>query len=85
LLDGSTYAYLLGIYLGDGCISAHRRGVWRLRVTLDTAYPAIVAECASAMRLVAPGRRVNVLAKRGRCVEVSSYWKHWSCSARARS
>ena len=79
LLDGPTYAYLLGIYLGDGCISAHRRGVWRLRVTLDTAYPAIVAECASAMRLVAPGRRVNVLAKRGRCVEVSSYWKHWPC------
>lgn len=79
LLDGPTYAYLLGMYLGDGCISAHRRGVWRLRVTLDAGYPAIVAECATAIGLVAAGRRVNVLAKHGRCVEVSGYWKHWPC------
>jgi hypothetical protein len=80
LLDGNTYAYLLGMYLGDGCISGHRRGVWRLRVTLDAAYPAIVAECASAIRAVAPGQRVHVLRRRStRCVEVSSYWKHWPC------
>jgi hypothetical protein len=31
------YIYLLGLYLGDGCISAHRRGVYRLRVILDLA------------------------------------------------
>ena len=29
------YAYLLGLYLGDGCISAGRRGVWHIRITLD--------------------------------------------------
>ena len=28
-------AYLLGLYLGDGCISEHRRGVYRLRISLD--------------------------------------------------
>jgi hypothetical protein len=67
------------MYLGDGCISRHRRGVWRLRVTLDAAYPAIVAECAAAMRAVAVARRANILQKRSRCVEVSSYWKHWPC------
>lgn len=78
-LDGHAYAYLLAMYLGDGCMSGHRRGVWRLRVTLDAAYPNIVAECASAMGAVSPGKRVNVLNKRGRCVEVSSYWKHWPC------
>jgi hypothetical protein len=81
LLDGGSYAYLLGIYLGDGCISRHPRGVWRLRVTLDAAYPGIVAECASAMSAVSPGTRVNVLRRKtgGRCVDVSSYWKHWPC------
>lgn len=79
-LGRDTYAYLLGMYLGDGCISCHRRGVWRLRVTLDAVYPGIVAECASAMRVVASGRRVHVLRRRkSRCVEVSSYWKHWPC------
>jgi hypothetical protein len=79
-LAGHDYAYLLGMYLGDGCISGHRRGVWRLRVTLDAAYPNIIAECASAMSAVSSGRRVNVLRKRGaRCVEVSNYWRHWPC------
>ena len=34
-LDGAAYAYLLGLYLGDGCISAYPRGVWKLRITLD--------------------------------------------------
>jgi hypothetical protein len=68
------------MYLGDGCISRHPRGVWRLRVTLDAAYPGIVAECASAMSAVSVGRRVNVLRRReGRCVDVSGYWKHWPC------
>jgi hypothetical protein len=79
-LDTTAYAYLLGMYLGDGCISAHARGVWRLRITLDAIYPGIVAECVAAVETVAPGRRVYVLARRDqRSVEVSSYWKHWPC------
>jgi hypothetical protein len=80
LLDECSYAYLLGMYLGDGYISRHPRGVRRLRVTLDSAYPRIVAECASAMSAVSPGSRVHVLRRsRGRCADVSSYWKHWPC------
>src|SRR5438105_15958239 len=54
-LDGAAYAYLLGMYLGDGCLSEHRRGVWRLRITLDAAYPGIIAECTSAIESVLPG------------------------------
>jgi hypothetical protein len=64
---------------GDGCLSRHPR-VWRLRVTLDSAYPRIVAECASAMAAVSPRSRVHILRRSiGRCVDVSSYWKHWPC------
>jgi hypothetical protein len=37
-----AYVYLLGLYLGDGCISAHPRGVFRLRDVLDAAYPSII-------------------------------------------
>jgi hypothetical protein len=35
LLDESAYSYLLGLYLGDGCISMvgdPAKGVWRLRI-----------------------------------------------------
>ena len=79
VLNPTAYAYLLGIYLGDGCISRHPRGVWRLRVTLDASYPMIVAECAAAIGAVT-GREPNVGTRKGeRCVDVSSYWKHWPC------
>jgi hypothetical protein len=79
-LDARAYAYLFGIYLGDGCISSHPRGVLRLRITLDAIYPGIVSECADAMEAVAPGTRAYVLRRRSeRAVEVSSCWKHWTC------
>jgi len=77
-LDAPWYSYLLGLYLGDGCISLHARGVWRLRIALDAIYPGIVAECAAAIEAVAPGKRVGIWRRRDqRSVEVSAYWKHW--------
>ena len=33
-LAPNDYSYLLGLYLGDGCISRYGR-VWRIRITLD--------------------------------------------------
>ena len=79
LLDGAAYAYLLGMYLGDGCISAAPRGNWRLRITLDSSYGGIVAACITAMEAVSR-RKVCVVAKGSdRAVEISNYWKHWTC------
>jgi hypothetical protein len=82
-----AYVYLLGLYLGDGCISAHRRGVYKLRVNLDLRYPGIIDECESAIRTVDPGRKVHRLKRRSNYtkaqnyshVEVSAYWKAWPC------
>jgi hypothetical protein len=48
------YAYLLGLYLGDGHISLHRRGVYFMRVVLDNAWPGVIDECEAAMRAVRP-------------------------------
>ena len=48
-LEPLAYAYLLGLYLGDGHLSLHRRGVYHLRVTLDACYGDIIAEAARAM------------------------------------
>ena len=68
-LDPKAYAYLLGLYLGDGCISAGRRGVWRLRVTLDAAYPGIIPQHGPGrkhLRLIqlAPWQETIVAANR---------------------
>jgi hypothetical protein len=74
-----AYVYLLGLYLGDGTISRHRRGVYRLRIFLDMKYPKIVAECESAMREVMPGNRVERLLTVSNCFQVSAYSRSWPC------
>jgi len=82
-----AYVYLLGLYLGDGCISAHARGVFRLRVFLDYRYPQIVDHCESAMRAVMPTSKVSRLVRSGSFpgstgssnIEVSSFSKAWPC------
>ena len=80
LLPGEAYAYLLGIYLGDGCLSASRRGVFRLRVILDRRYPGIIGETVRAVAAVLPQRRVAV-GPHGDCaaVQVSAYSRQWPC------
>jgi hypothetical protein len=75
-----AYAYLLGLYLGDGSIATHPRGVFRLRISLDRKYPIIVAECEAAMSLVMPSSKVAVIHHRDAYLdEVNSYSKHWPC------
>lgn len=76
---GMPYAYLLGLYLGDGCLSSHPRGVFKLRITLDQAYPGIIAECRGAIQAVAGAAHVVGIAARKGCVEVYSSWKAWAC------
>ena len=73
------YSYLLGLYLGDGCISAHRRDVYRLRIVLDLRYPGILAECEAAMRAVMPTSKVLRQRRETKCFEISSYSKAWPC------
>jgi hypothetical protein len=68
----ADYAYLLGLYLGDGCISASGdpvKGVWKLRVMCPDAWPGLMQECARAMRAVRPGNKVMTVHKQG-CTEV---------------
>lgn len=82
-----AYVYLLGLYLGDGCISEHRREVYRLRIVLDLRYPKIVDECEAAISKVRPSNAVHRQMRRGGFtqspeftnVEVSAYSKSWPC------
>lgn len=80
LLPDGEYAYLLGLYLGDGWISASHRGVWCLRIACDAKYPGIVQDCCSAMDAIFPGKRARAAKRRDcNCVDVSMWSKHWPC------
>ena len=70
--------YLLGLYLGDGCLAAHPRGVFRLRIVLDAKYPRIIDECKAAIAEVGPRNRVGVVDYRT-WVEVNAYSRRWPC------
>lgn len=76
--DPAAYAYLLGFYLGDGCISAGRRDVYAMRIVCDNAWPGVIDACEEAIRKVRPQNSVCRVKKQG-CVAVTSTSKHWPC------
>lgn len=78
VLPAAAYSYLLGLYLGDGCISRHPRA-WRLRIVLDDKYPRIIDRCREAMDALMPGQQAATLRRPNNCTEVSLYSKHWPC------
>lgn len=70
-----AYAYLLGMYLGDGYLAGLPRSC-RLEISLDAKYPALVDSCEGVMRLVWPGHNVARLERTG-CVVLYSYGWRW--------
>jgi hypothetical protein len=79
-VPGAEYAYLLGMYLGDGDISrSSGNRCYRLRITADASYPGVIAECAAAMQAVVPRNRVSIRHRTSgeRAVEISAYSKAW--------
>ena len=78
-LPEREYAYVLGLYLGDGCVSRQPRS-YQLRIFLDAAYPGIVDECRRSLEAVRPDNKVWVgRRKTCRCDVVAVCSKHWPC------
>lgn len=77
-VPAAAYCYLLGLYLGDGCIS-HQPRTWQLRITLDSKYPEVIKRCNRAIGLLMPGQRAGTLRRSDNCTEVYLYSKHWPC------
>jgi hypothetical protein len=77
ILPAIEYAYLLGVYLGDGCVSRTPNHC-SLRVFLDHKYPGIVAEVRRAIAAVR-GRLPWVGTREETCDVVVSYWREWPC------
>jgi hypothetical protein len=75
--DAYSYAYLLGLYLGDGHLAGNGRS-WQLVITLDSAYDEVVEECRAAMLLTLPWRVPHLrMHPTDRCVRVASMAKAW--------
>ncbi len=78
-LPASEYAYLLGIYLGDGCLGTSGHSV-ALRIVMDAAYPEIIDEVADAMLAVRGEGTVSRYSPRDeRSVALTSYTRAWLC------
>jgi hypothetical protein len=58
--DPHIYAYLLGIYLGDGHLVATGRRTWRLGIYCDARYDSVLAEIRRAIEVCAPGVNVRL-------------------------
>lgn len=67
------YAYILGIYLGDGCISNAKR-VKKMRIFLDDKYPLIQQEVRENLQNIFENNKVSDCQKEG-CKEIFCYSK----------
>ncbi|WP_371615353.1 helix-turn-helix domain-containing protein [Streptomyces sp. NBC_00454] len=76
-VDQRAYAYLLGLYLGDGhIISKYKQH--HLSIYCDASRPGLIEAAEEAMHLVMPLPKVGRVLRQG-CVEVKSYTHHWTC------
>jgi hypothetical protein len=67
-----------GLYLGDGCVSSLRKGVFSLRITCDDRYPGLQQEARRSIEDVRPGAKVYFVPQVG-CTSIMGLWKHWPC------
>jgi hypothetical protein len=77
-LDEPAYAYLLGLYLGDGCLTRQRKDVYLLSIACCDAWPGLITAAKEATRQVMPSSAVFSR----QCIEmteVKSTSKHWPC------
>jgi hypothetical protein len=77
--EPADYAELLGLYLGDGCISDGPR-TKRLRIALDAKYPVIIEEARQLLERCFTGNGVGVQqVPTYNHVYLSAYSKHLPC------
>jgi len=55
----TSYAYLLGVYLGDGHLFRISRWSYRLGIYCDARHPGVIAEISRAVRNCVPGIKVD--------------------------
>jgi hypothetical protein len=78
-LPARDYAYLLGAYLGDGHITRHRRGVYRLTVYCSLIHINVAWQIAIAAEAVIGRRAAMRPDPVHNVLYVQSYSKQWPC------
>jgi hypothetical protein len=76
-VPGAAYAYLLGLYLGDGLI-VDKKSQHTLAISFSTCWPGLMDACEAAMRAVMPHNKVWRRARPG-VHDVLSSSVHWTC------
>lgn len=76
-LNSRPYAYLLGLYLGDGHI-VHKYKLHTLAISCSDAWPGLINAAQDTMRLVLPTVRTWRRQRTG-CTDVMSYSQHGLC------
>lgn len=77
-LDFEAYAYLLGLYLGDGHVLLCKKGVYQLSLACCGTWPGLIEAAAEVMAAVMPTSSVSRRGHPG-WTEIKSYSKHWAC------
>jgi intein/homing endonuclease len=63
-IETCNSAYIIGVSLGDGNLSRPNGRATRLRITCDTAYPAIAGEISDALKRQFPKNRVSIVREK---------------------
>lgn len=71
-----AYAYLLGLYLGDGYVGTFAR-TFSLCIACDGGYPHLVDLCLECMAVFSPRPPAIQKVANTNGVRVVSYWKGW--------
>lgn len=77
-LDELAYAYLWGLYLGDGNLTRGRRDVYALNLACSDAWPGLITAAREAMAATMPANKVFAVRRVG-CTLLKSTSKHWPC------
>ncbi|MCL4255353.1 MAG: hypothetical protein KJ043_16455, partial [Anaerolineae bacterium] len=71
-----AYAYLLGVYLGDGCIDLMpNKRSYRMRIAQDKKYTGLIQLCVDTINIILPKNKVNIIQSVG-CVNICVYSTH---------
>lgn len=71
-----AYAYLLGLYLGDGCIDLMpNKRSYRMRIAQDKKYTGLIQFCADTINIILPQNKVSLIPCTG-YVSICVYSTH---------